>query len=821
MRVIMSLPTYAEFFTQLTGRQPFPYQAGLAEGPWPDLLDVPTGLGKTAAAVIAWMYRRLRNDSETGRRLVYCLPMRVLVEQTIGEASCWCSAARAVFEATGRETPAVHLIIGGSVDDDWEDEPERDAIIVGTQDMLLSRALNRGYGMSRFKWPVHFAQLSNDCLWVFDETQLMGVAVETSAQLQAFREIFGSCGPAKSIWMSATLSEGQLCTVDHPKPTEGWGIYRLGSADRQDSVVTMRTKAAKALQRSSLALTRETEEAYAEEVAANVSSLHRRHGGLTLVIVNRVQRAQAIFTALRDGHENCLLVHARFRSAERAALNVRLREMTDGIVVATQAIEAGVDISAKTLVTELAPWSSLVQRFGRCNRRGETSDSTVHWIDLRSDDKDKGGLLLPYDDQELAAARAQLEKLGDVGPDSLGDVLVPVPERIRPVLRRRDLIDLFDTTADLCGADLDVSRFIRDDRQSDVQFYWRAFDVEPDESMPSPHRDELCAASLASAAAFVSTLRKKVDARAQKNAHERRRAHHLYPRRWDSLNGVWEPVRAVRPGDLVLLHVEAGGYDAALGFTGVVLPSKPVPVIERHAGPVEAFDSDPDAAIDRWVALTAHLGHVEFEAESVVRRLGLQSTYCEAVTMAARWHDLGKAHEQFQARLLRPVADRPDLAPPVPDCVWAKSSHQLRARGVRPAFRHELASALAWLQHAREHEHVDLVAFLIAAHHGKVRMSIRSIPAEHRPPEPERMFARGVWHEDELPATCLPGGESIGPLALDLTPMRIGHGSWLERMAKLRDAPDLGPFRLAYLEALVRIADWRASHNEKHGRYDG
>ena len=38
----------------------------------------------------------------------------------------------------------------------------------------LSRALNRGYGMSRYRWPMHFGLLNNDCLWVLDETQLMG-----------------------------------------------------------------------------------------------------------------------------------------------------------------------------------------------------------------------------------------------------------------------------------------------------------------------------------------------------------------------------------------------------------------------------------------------------------------------------------------------------------------------------------------------------------------------------------------------------------------------------------------------------------------------
>lgn len=47
-------------------------------------------------------------------------------------------------------------------------------VLVGTQDMLLSRALNRGYGMSRFDWPVHFGLLNQGCHWIVDEVQLMG-----------------------------------------------------------------------------------------------------------------------------------------------------------------------------------------------------------------------------------------------------------------------------------------------------------------------------------------------------------------------------------------------------------------------------------------------------------------------------------------------------------------------------------------------------------------------------------------------------------------------------------------------------------------------
>ena len=146
----------------------------------------------------------------------------------------------------------------------------------------------------------------------------------------------------------------------------------------------------------------------------------------------------------------------------------------------------------------------------------------------------------------------------------------------------------------------------------------------------------------------------------------------------------------------------------------------------------------------------------------------------------------------------------------------------------RPYFRHELASALAWLQTAERQgrsddpearRHVDLIAYLVAAHHGKVRVSIRSLPGEAQPGDPGCLFARGVWHGDRLPVVNLPTGEVVGPLALDLSCMQLGPESWLERMLALRDDQRLGPFRLAFLESMVRIADWRASDKEERREY--
>jgi len=50
--------------------------------------------------------------------------------------------------------------------------------------------------------------------------------------------------------------------------------------------------------------------------------------------------------------------------------------------------------------------------------------------------------------------------------------------------------------------------------------------------------------------------------------------------------------------------------------------------------------------------------------------------------------------------------------------------------------------------------------------------------------------------------------------------MQMGEGSWLERTLRLRDNPKMGPFKLAYLESILRVADWRASEKERVPRYD-
>lgn len=75
---------FDEFFRTAVGKAPFSFQQRFA-CELPPLVNIPTGLGKTAMAVVGWLWRRCEAGkeirSQTPRRLVYCLPLRVRKEK--------------------------------------------------------------------------------------------------------------------------------------------------------------------------------------------------------------------------------------------------------------------------------------------------------------------------------------------------------------------------------------------------------------------------------------------------------------------------------------------------------------------------------------------------------------------------------------------------------------------------------------------------------------------------------------------------------------------------------------------------------------------
>lgn len=808
---------FDSFFQHATGHTPYPFQRNLATSEiFPEVIKIPTGMGKTDAIILGWLWRRRFDPRDevrlrTPRRLVYCLPMRVLVEQTRDKTKQWLdrlgilaaspgddNAVTGFAESSMREGKriAVTVLMGGEEREWWDIYPERDAIIIGTQDMLISRALNRGYGMNKYRWPTHFGLLNNDCLWVMDEVQLMGRGLATTTQLQAFRHRLGTMepSPARSVWMSATLEERWLGTVDFDPGTTITRTLTLGQGDRNEPAIQSRIQARKILERV------ETGAGDLKGLAGEILDKHPG-GARTLVIMNTVRSAADLHKEIskRKPDAKLVLIHSRFRPPDRQEVVSDLLEEPgpEGtIIVSTQVIEAGVDVSAKALFTELAPWPALVQRLGRCNRAGEYDEAQVYWIDVPTDKK---GSALPYTPEELDRAREVLLSLEgqSVGPDWLPDVREEVVHE--QVIREKDIIELFDTTPDLAGNDLDVSRFIRDADDTDVQVFWRDFPEEGpggEEPEQLPHRDEICTVPIGEIRDLVGKKREEAWV-------------------WDTLDGQWSRVRAdsIYPGITLMLRANSGHYTRAKGWD--ISSKETVPVIQRKEESTDIDYTSNESAVGGWMSIAEHTNQVCGEMAAILDSLGLDGQWRTSLLEGARWHDAGKAHRSFQALLKKDALEEFDDPPAAkaPRDAW---KGRLPARPDadderRRYFRHELASGIAALQNGRD----DLVAYLAAAHHGKVRVSIRSMPGEQRPRDQDTRFARGVWDGDVIPETDLGGGVILPQTTIDLSFMDLGHGvngaSWLARALELRDQPDIGPFRLAFMEALMKAADERAS----------
>src|SRR5665213_716575 len=786
---------FKEFFKNATDHEPYPFQERFADATnTPHLVRAPTGAGKTATAVLGWLYRWTTRPTGTPRRLVYCLPMRVLVEQSEREAKKWIANLKIDVD--------VHVLMGGVDTNEWYLHPERPAILIGTQDMLLSRALNRGYAENRFHWPIDFGLLNNDCLWVFDEPQLMANGVSTSAQLAGFRKQFGTLGSCASIWMSATLEPEWLDTIDFrgkfPGKALELGKDRYGDDYDETKPLFKRLSAAKTLKKLQASASKEMKEVVAEILGVGDEPGLHQPGTQTLVVLNTVDRAKAVYDALKKSKKvapNLLLVHSRFRPAEREKLNDALQEKGDSakdrIIIATQVVEAGVDISSHTLITELAPWASTVQRAGRCNRTGDDGPGRVYWID--SDEK----LPSPYEKTDLDFAREQLKKLEgkSASPRDL-DIFkrnenIVLPFDHKHVLRRRDLLDLYDTAPDLSGNDIDIARFVRsDDPDTDVQVFWRDLpDNHPLDDEPAPNRLELCNVPIGQVRIFLETLVKKK----------------ISGYLWDYLDDEWQKVdpKQLRPGLQILLPSRAGGY-SNLGWDArsedAVAPLPRIRGVNE-----ESAGSDPNSEIPARLTIAEHTQNVYGEMTAALKQLGeIAGEHSDDLLRAARWHDVGKAHEAFQTGMRRanPLLDQGQL--------WAKSGSKARLRYGRKYFRHELASALIVLQQRTQWPFA--IAYLIATHHGKVRLSIRAPPGEDPPDDPEIPFALGVRHGDSLPEVDL-GGDKCEQASLSLLPMLLGADpSWTANALQLLG--EAGPFKLAYLEALLRAADVRASQKE-------
>ena len=894
------------FFKKLSdGKSCHDWQRKLSDPPdcGNRLIRVPTGFGKTLGVLASWLWHRVQNKNDSWpRRLIWCLPMRVLAEQTQSEVR---SALREIGVLWNEQSDhdgkvGVHLLMGGADAGQWHLYPECNAVLIGTQDMLLSRAMNRGYASPRARWPMEFGLLNLDALWVMDEVQLMDVGLATSGQLQVFRgedqEAGKSLRPCFTWWMSATLQRDWL--EKSPDTTSLSGeleenSHRIKPGDRSGRLWDDVTKPIEVVHFSTV-----------QALARNVSQRHRELGygieGPTLVMLNTVERAITVWktlqrdSALKSADTDIRLVHSRFRPAERQVWRGEFLDRdacgrgTNRIIVSTQVIEAGVDVSTPLLITEIAPWTSLVQRFGRCARWGGTGRVVVADFGYDSDKK-----AAPYSLDTVDAARGACNDLPDVGPihlEHFEEENAEILPRLYPydpthLLLRHELNELFDTTPDLSGADIDISRFIRSGDERDVQVFWAETDRDGPPSSMKPTRDELCSVPFLKVRDWLcrpKSERLKDGVRAWV---------------WDWLNRVWRVVnrRDIYPGQTVLVESKVGGYRRVTGWDPnsreQVEPVAKDDEIEYKTRPcwtrredgwtpserrvralpledhADAAEDDESLSIGGgWQTIASHGLQVGDEVSRI--SVEVASAFAPLLHLAGRWHDLGKAHPAFQGSIQaddRP--DRDDIAK-APDIAWpcsVNNMYRIDETNRRRGFRHELASTLGLFAVLQRHEpqhqallgpwrewfdamgetcpteaatngastsvpasieqeildlaadEFDLLAYLVCAHHGKVRMTWHASPADQGADD-RLLRIRGVREGDVLPPVQLATAEgSIQQLpstALDLSPSEAGLSlrtgrSWTERVLRLIDR--FGPFCLAWLETLLRAADQRAS----------
>ena len=509
---------FAAFFHAVHGVNPFPWQARLlqqvaAEGFWPDVLDLPTGSGKTAALDVAVFHLALESSHGHQRcapvRIAFVVDRRLIVVDAFERARKLAYAlanssdavigrvAAALRSLAGQDQPPllVRVLRGGAPrEDDWARTPVQPTILCSTVDQVGSRLLFRGYGISDRMKPIHAGLLGADCLILLDEAHLSEPFRQTLATLERLNK---GCGAP---WMAALMTA--------TPGGEARRSFGLSEEDRLNPLLARRLNASKSARlleipgKQGVRAEVQRVEVIADEARATIEAL--KQGGIVNpavgIVVNRVARARAVFARLSNepSEVELMLLIGPARSVDREQ---RTKEKLDPIrtnhpdalraldrplvIVATQTIEAGVDIDLDGLVTEAAALDALRQRFGRLNRAGRifipVAAVVAHKDDIseRADDPVYGDRICKTWGELCSLAPDRVINfgveaiVGRVAPKRAAELAAPTENA--PVLLPA-YADLWSQTSPIPNADPEVALFLHgpDRSPASVQIVWRA-----------------------------------------------------------------------------------------------------------------------------------------------------------------------------------------------------------------------------------------------------------------------------------------------------------------------------------------------------------
>jgi CRISPR-associated endonuclease/helicase Cas3 len=475
-------PVSINAFKILTGFSPLSWQSRLfseylEKGGMPSTVDIPTGLGKTAVLAL-WLIARA-GGAMLPRRLVYVVDRRAVVDQATEFAEKLrtnldapeAAELKQALNLDGRSLP-ISTLRGQFVDNrDWLEDPASPAIIVGTVDMIGSRLLFEGYGVSRKMRPYHAGLLGADSLVVLDEAHLVPPfeklleAVEQgsshfAARAEADRKLIP---PFRLLSLSATGREraGAVFRLEG-----GFDQLPGQRRDLDDAVVAQRLGARKNVtiietQSEKLATTLATQAwALAQEGKAPIRCIAfcNERDTAEKVKVEIEKLAQGDKKAGQrpaDIHSPELFVGAR-RVLERADAAGQLKQLgfiagsditllKPAFLIATSAGEVGVDLDADHMVCDLVAWERMVQRLGRVNRLGEGDAKVV--VVVESEPKPKDGSATAKAIEKSEADRNEKEKkaVEKFNSDSKEAMARTIAHRspfgVHPILREDGTID--------------------------------------------------------------------------------------------------------------------------------------------------------------------------------------------------------------------------------------------------------------------------------------------------------------------------------------------------------------------------------------------
>ena len=405
-------PDFGKRFKALTGHDPLGWQRRLFEGHFikdnlPSALDLPTGLGKTS--VIAIWYLARRAGAPVPRRLVYVVDRRAVVDQAtvvadrIKQRSC--DSALRISTLRGRYAD----------NREWLEDPAAPAIIVGTVDMIGSRLLFEGYGVSRGMRPYHAGLLGADTLVVLDESHLVPPFERLLERIVRDRDEDNALGP-KEAKDRDLIPRFRLLPLSATGRDRDGDVFRLTEQDREDPVVKQRLDAKKRLEfepvgdeelkerlaEAAWALSGDGEMPVRVLIYCNSRDVAEKTKKAIEKKLNEYNKNKMESAQIPSGNVQLFVGARRVKEREDAKNKLELqrpalvrhrgqvKEREDAknkleglgffsgddapdeaaFVIATSAGEVGVDLDADHMVMDLVPFERMVQRLGRVNRLG-------------------------------------------------------------------------------------------------------------------------------------------------------------------------------------------------------------------------------------------------------------------------------------------------------------------------------------------------------------------------------------------------------------------------------------------------------------------